>query len=158
MNNKRNLNEMPAQDPSTQMAINVLLVYQLLGLTTNEIAHATKIPLDEVQNLMHGSDYQTTFEEIFRELINVNSNSIKAKIADYANKAMDNIIELAENADKDIVKLKANQDVLDRAGFSPDTLYNAGGSADDADMLKIVIESGDKDKTSVNIDLGRRKK
>lgn len=155
IHNRRNLNELPSTDLSTQMAINVILGFQLLGLTPNEIAHATKIPLDEVQNLMNGSEYQNTFEDIFRELISVSSNSLRAKIADYANKATDNIIELAETADKEIVKLKANQDILDRAGFGAEQLYgkNAAETADEGDVLKIVIENGDTNKTKIDINL-----
>lgn len=157
IHNKRNLNDMPCSDPSTQMAINVIMMYHLLGLTPNEIAHVTKIPLDQVQDIQWGTDYQNTFELLFAELINVNTNSVKAKIAAFSSEAVDNIITLANEADKDIVKLKANQDILDRAGFAAEQLYD-NGSADDADVLKIVMENDGGQKTSVEINLKGAKK
>lgn len=161
VSSRRNMNEMPANDPSTQMAINVILMYSLMGLTENEIHHITNLPLTEIQNLKHGTDYQTTFEYIFKELINVNSNSIQATLAGYASKAIDQIIELAEDKSgevKDIVRLKANQDLLDRAGLSPDNIYGNGASTDDSDMLKIVIEGASPaQSTNIKINLNRKK-
>lgn len=155
--NKRSLGELPSADLPTQTAIMAILGYQLIGLTANEISHALKIPLDEIQNIQFSTDYQNTFELIFGELINVNSNSIKAKIADFAASAVDNIITLANEADKDIVKLKANQDILDRAGFAAENLYGES-TADEADILKIVMESDSGVQTKVTLDLGKRKK
>lgn len=157
INNKRNLNDMPCSDPSTQMAINVIMMYHLLGLTPNEISHVTKVPLDQVQDIQWGVDYQNTFELIFAELISVNTNSVKAKIAAFSSEAVDNIITLANEADKDIVKLKANQDILDRAGFAAEQLYESS-SADDSDVLKIVMENDTGTKTSVEINLKGSKK
>lgn len=155
---RRNMNDMPCVDANRQMALNVILVYSLLGLTDNEISHLSKIPVTEIENLRFSSDYQVTFEMLFKELISVNSTSIKARLSDYATRAVDNIIELAETADKDIVKLKANQDVLDRAGLSADTLFNDDNNTDD-DTLKIVIDNGTggQANTNININLkGRR--
>lgn len=161
IHNRFNMNELPAHELNEQHAINAILVYQLHGLTLQEIAYILRIDPTTVQNIMHSSDYQITFENIFRELINVNSNSIRAKIADYSTKAMDNIIELAETADKDIVKLKANQDLLDRAGYGPEQMYGRNGekSQDDDDILKIVVEGTDtRQKTEVSLNLkGLRK-
>lgn len=154
---RRNMNDMPSVDPNRQMALNVILVYSLLGLTDNEIAHLTKIPLNEIENLKFGSDYQITFEMLFKELISANSNSIKAKLAGYATEAVDQIIQLAQDADKDIVRLKANQDILDRAGITGDALFADENDADD-DTLKIVIDSGSGGQTSTNININLKGK
>lgn len=156
INNVRNIKEIPcAQDPSYQTAINAVLVYHLIGLSENETAHLLRIPFEEVQNIRHSSDYQVTFEMVFSELISASSNSIRAKLADYSTKAVDQIIELAENADKDIVKLKANQDILDRAGFSPENIF--GDSQGDDDDLKIIIDNGAAGGGTVNINIkGKR--
>ena len=43
----------------------------------------------------------------------------KAQLRDYAPKAISQIQNLAENAESENVKLKANADLLDRAGWKP---------------------------------------
>lgn len=154
---RRSAQEMPT-DIRTQTALNVVLVYSLLGMTENEIAHATNTSLDNIRELRKLPAYQETFEMLFAEILSVNSSSIQAKISSFATEAVENVMSLARDAKKEIVKLKANQDVLDRAGLHPETLYGKNAVDDGIGSLKIVIQDGEDKNVSVDIDMkGKRR-
>ena len=44
---------------------------------------------------------------------------VQEALQDYSKQALDNIKDLAENADNENVKLSANKDILDRSGNTP---------------------------------------
>ena len=157
-------------DAQTQTIINAILMYQLLGVSTNEIAHVLNTTSSEVSRVMALSAYQETFAMMFNELLSVNSDSLQARMAHYAANAIDNVFELAgkkgqrvtkvdddgqkyvteEYAVPPIVVLKANQDILDRVGLAPDVLF--GKTAQNAaPQLEIVITSGSDVKTDIKI-------
>lgn len=153
--NKRSVGDLPASDRSQQTAINAILGYQLLGLTYIEIAEVLKLDPNTVQNLQHSAEYQTTFEEIFNELLSTHSNSLRARIAAFATEGVDNMVELARTAKKEVVKFKANEDLLNRAGLNAEQLYGST-NGDDGDALKIVIEDGGSGNTTkVEVDLSK---
>ena len=68
---------------------------------------------------------------------NLNKPNIQALIESYAEKAAQNIYELANNAEGEPVKLSANKDILDRAGFKP-------------------IEKSESKTTNINIDIKKQ--
>jgi LPS O-antigen subunit length determinant protein (WzzB/FepE family) len=157
INSRRNVKELPSNDPGTQTAINAILMYQLLGLTQNETANILRIDLNTIQNIMLGSEYQMTFEMIFNEVINANSNSLQATLGRHAHSAIAQLVHLHKNAESEMVQLKASQDIADRAGLSSDTLYGKNSSSEE-DTLKIVItDANDEEKTKISIDLNRKR-
>lgn len=154
---KRNPNELPS-DGSVQKAINVILVYHLLGLTENETAHLLGVDLQQVRDIKELPAYQETFEAMHGEIISANSNNIQARIQSYASNAVTRVASLMDEADKDIVKLKASQDILDRSGMSADTLYGKN-NGDSVDGFKIVVQDAEEDgKKSIEIDIGMKGK
>jgi hypothetical protein len=157
INNRRSIADLPCTDVGEQTAINAIMIYQLLGLTPIEIGGALKLPVAVIQDIQHGSDYQNTFEEVFNELINTHSHSIKAKVAAFATTAVDNMITLASKAKNENARVKANQDLLDRAGFSSEVMHG-GNHSDEGDALKIVIEDSGGTSTRVEVDLSKVRK
>jgi len=153
---RRSIKDLPA-DPKLQTAINAVIVYHLLGMTDNEISSVTSIPLEDVLRVKNDIAYQETYEVLFHEFVSVNSNSLQSKIAAYAGDALDNVIKIAENSKHDLAKLKANQDLLDRAGLHPETLFGKNKQDDGFDALKIVITDGrDDEPTKVDINVTRK--
>lgn len=156
INTKRNPNELPSNDLNTQTAINAILMYHLLGLTQNEIAHILRLDLTTIQNIMMGSDFQMTFEMLFNEIISTNSTSLQATLARHAHSAINQLVHLHKNAESEMVQLKASQDIADRAGLSTDTLYGKSSGGEE-DTLKIVIQDADdQPKTNISINLKRK--
>lgn len=152
----RNMNEMPSTDPSTQTALNAILMYHLLGLTENEIAHMLRIEVVVVQNLMASSDFQATWEMIFHEIISINSGSLQATLSAHAHGAIERIVDLSKQSKHEMVKLKANQDLADRAGLHHDTLYGKNATNEEDSSLKISFVK-ENDKESIEIDISRGK-
>lgn len=154
---RRTVKDLPASNTKLQTAINVVIVYQLLGLTDNEISYITSIPLEDMPRIKNDPAYQETFDILFGQMISVNTNSLQSKIAHYAGEALDNVINIAGNSKHEMAKLKANQDILDRAGLHPETLFGKNKQDDGFDSLKIVIQTDDDKETKVDVDLSRSK-
>lgn len=155
---RRTAKELPATDPNTQTAINAVLVYQLLGMTDNEISFITHISIEDIHRIKKLDAYQETFDILFHEFISVNSNSLQSKIASFAGEALDHVMDIARDSKHELAKLKANQDILDRAGLHPETLFGKNKQDDGFDSLKIVFQDGEDNKTKVDIDLKRGSK
>lgn len=154
----RSVNELPCSDTSTQTAINAIMMYHLMGLTQNEIAFLLKLDVVVVQNLMYGSEFQDTFEIVFNEMISVNSNSLQATIGKLAHSAINQIAELHVKSKNDMVRLKASQDLADRAGLDPEVLYEKKSNSNDEGFKVVVVEENDGGhKTSISIDVGKKR-
>lgn len=153
---RRSMTDLPA-DPKSQTAINVVLMYSLLGLTENEIAFAIGAPLDDVKRLRLLPTYQETFDMLFDEMITINSSSMQAKIAAFAPKALENMMHIANKAENENAKMKANADLMDRAGLHHETLFGKNSIDDGFGSLKIVIQDGIEAKTNIEVNVGRRK-
>ncbi len=77
----------------------------------------------------------------------------KAQLQGYAPKAISQIQNLAENAESENVKLKANADLLDRAGWKPidkqeitetSAIENMSDEEIEAELAAILASSGQK--------------
>lgn len=157
ISSQRNMNEMPSTDPGTQTAINAIMVYYLLGLTHNEIAHMIRIDVVTVQNIIESSDFQATFEMVFNELISINSTSLQATIGKYAHTAIDKLTGLMTHAKSEMVQFKAAQDIADRAGLDPEALFGKNASQEDQGFKVTILEEDSSKRTEVEINIkGRR--
>lgn len=152
---RRSMPDLPAE-PKLQTAIIVVLNYSLFGLSDNEIAHAIGHSMDDVRKLKEHPAYQETFELLFHEMINSNSSSMLARIHKFAPKALQNLFNLADSAENDHARLKANESILDRSGLHFETLHGKATS-ESLDGLKIVIQDGDDAKPR-NIDIEIKKR
>lgn len=158
---RRSVKELFAE-PKTQTVLNAVLLYSLLGLTPNEIAFILDTDVRDVHHIIDLPAYQETFEAMFREIISANSNSLQARISAYAANAVENVMDLAsvENDDESvpaIVKLKANQDILDRSGLSTDALFGKGSQEDSSNTLQIQIVEAADSHTNININVGKKR-
>lgn len=153
---RRSIKDFPTTSIN-QRAINVVLVYSLLGMTENEIAHDLGTPLESIRQLRTSPAFQETFEMLFEEMISVSSNSMQAKIAAFAPKALENMMNLASEAENENAKVKANQDLMDRAGLHHETLYGKNSADDAFGSLKIVISDAEESKTTIDVNIGKKR-
>lgn len=158
---RRSVKELFAE-PQTQTVLNAVLLYSLMGLTPNEIAFILNTHVEDVHHIIDLPAYQETFEALFKEIISANSNSLQARISAYAANAVENVMELADVSNDDenvpaIVKLKANQDILDRSGLSTDALFGKGAQEDSSNTLQIQIVEAADSHTNININVGKKK-
>lgn len=153
--NRTTIADMPAE-AKLQTAINCVIVYQLLGLSENEISHIIHVPLEDIKRIKNHIAFQETFDILFHEMVNVNSNSLQSKIAAFAGDALNNVMTIARESKHEIAKLKANQDILDRSGLHPEHLFGKHKTDEGFDSLKIVIQDGEDQKMNVDIDIKRK--
>ena len=153
----RDIRDMPSSDPATQHAIACILFYRLAGMTNVQIAAALKISHTDVEELWRSDELQESFEIIFGELINAHSDSLQAKIAHATHSAFNRVVELSEEADKDIVSLRAAQDILDRGGIRHASMDKA--SEDSLDGLRIVFKTNNgQQRNDMEIEIGKKKR
>lgn len=165
----RSVREM-STDGQTQTVVNAVLVYHILGVSKNEMAHLLGTSGKEIDAIMQLNAFQETYEMLFHEFISTNSSSIQSRIAAYAGRAFDNLMDLADSKPKDFVLkddagnlvttqrydvnpmviMKSNEGILDRAGLSEETLYGKQAQSS-APQLEIVISSAEDVKTDVKI-------
>lgn len=103
-------------DAHVMNACAAVLGYTFLGISDREIQLALKIRADQLDKIREHEGYSQLFQAAMDELINVNSNSIQARIAGMTHSALTEVFTLAKGAKKEETKLSANKDILDRAG------------------------------------------
>jgi predicted transcriptional regulator len=161
-------------DAQTQTVVNAVLVYHILGMTKNEIAHHLGVTITDIEKIFELEAFQDTFHQLFTELLHTNSNSLQARIAAMAGKSLENLMDLAntkpvkvtrkDDADNEfetdhwsvppIVVMKSNESILDRSGLTPDILYG-NVQSDQEQGLEIEITTASDNKTNVKIKTGR---
>lgn len=171
---RRSSKELPAE-PQTQTVINAVLVYKLLGMSENEMSVRLGTDIKDILHVITLPAFQETFELLHGELLTANSNSLQARLASYAGRAIENVMDLADYKPEQevitddegnetvkenwkvpaIVVLKANQDVLDRSGLHPDTLFGKNAAQDEGNTLQIEIVTEQDNRTNINIKTGR---
>lgn len=150
---RRSFKELPT-DPKTQTAVIVVLIYSLLGLTENEIAHVINVDPSDVHQLKHHPAYQETFELLFFELIAANSNSLQAKIASMAPVALESLLEVMKDGKQEVARVRAADSVLDRSGLRAEELFEQKNDTG-FDSLKIIISDADDHKSNVEVNIER---
>lgn len=147
---RRNIKDLPAPTNIINGCAAVFM-YTILGVGDREIADTLGITTMQLEELRQHSAYIECFQTIVDELISSNSDAIQARIASYATKAVDNIFNIAETSEEDSLKLRANQDIADRAGVGAKQL--AERKIATQSTLRIMVIDEEK-SVSVNLDLG----
>jgi hypothetical protein len=164
-------------DPQTQTIVNAVLTYQLIGITTNEIAYHLGTTPEEVDKIKALPSYNDTWRMMFQTIISASSNSLQARLAAYAPKALENVMDLAdakpiritsedsagnkyEHDHYDvppIVIMKANDSILDRAGLSGELLFGEANEDSNSQLEIEIVSSGDN-KTNVKVNMNGNRK
>lgn len=138
---RRNMNELPAER-QLMNAIGVVFMLTLMGVGDREIADNLKTTVEEVNWIRHHGAYVECFNAVITEFINANSELLSARIAAYADTALDTVGKLASEGKKEETKLRASQDILDRAGVRPKDVAERSVVKND---LRIIIVEGDNE-------------
>jgi hypothetical protein len=139
---RRNMNELPAER-QLMNAIGVVFMLTVMGVGDREIADNLKTTVEEVNWIRHHAAYNECFNNVISEFVNANSELLAARIAAYADGALKTVGELATHGKKEETKLRASQDILDRAGVRPKDVAERAIVKND---LRIIIIEGDDDK------------
>ena len=118
------LDRTPEKDGKTQAGICAVVALRIMGLSIDDIAKLMGVTAHEIQDVVTMPATQRTFEMMFRGIINNNATTVQGKIAAYADRAVDTVVDLMSDEEvRDDVRLKAAQDILDRSGTHPDQFF-----------------------------------
>jgi hypothetical protein len=132
---KRSLADLPM--PAKEMnVVSVVCAYTLMGLSERDIATALNISVDRVERVKMLDAYSTVYDFVTKAIIDEEADDVRHLFAANAKKAAKNMVELADSSENDGVRLKANQDILDRAGHRPVDVVQIHGQLDST--LKVV--------------------
>jgi hypothetical protein len=139
---QRSAKELPAP-PQMMKAIACVFLLTTMGLTDREMASLLGISAGDVKSVKNSETYAECFNEVIGELISANSEMLSARLASYANGAVDRIAELSTGGKKEEVRLRASQDIADRAGIGVQRGINIGIGGGE-----LRIQYVDADKTA----------
>lgn len=149
---RRSMRELPA--PTGVMnAVSVVFVGTLLGLGDRELAENLRITIEQLQEIRQHTAYNEVFETILTELLNTNSDLIQSRLAAYSHNALTQIHQISSIGKQETNRLRASQDILDRAGHRPkdSNARNNPGS----NTLRIVYTDDQKQtRVEVNVNQG----
>lgn len=104
--------------PKEMNVVSVILSYVLFGLDNEDIATAVNVTVNQVELIKSSDAYKTMYEtavDTIRENDLDNIRSMFVKNSKAAARTVNNLMY----SDEDMIKLKAAQDILDRAGHRP---------------------------------------
>ena len=149
------IDKLPEPEKREQAVICAVIGARLMGLQAVDIAEVLATDLVTVEKIFKRAATQQSFEKIFQNIINSNSDTIQGRISSHANQAVDVMFELMTNKDiRDDVRFKAAQDTLDRSGTNADQFFHQKdphAQADDELRIVIMDDEGENEKVKVEI-------
>jgi hypothetical protein len=152
------LDNLPEPDKQQQSVIAAVIGLRLLGLDTVTIADVMGASLPQIQSIVKLPATQVTFEKLYQNVINVNSDLIQGRVASHMHRAVDTVVDLMNDIDtRDDVRLKAAQDILDRGGTNADQFFNDEVQSNQSDDELLITITNEKDKESkVTVDIKKK--
>lgn len=142
---KRTVADLP-DVPNTMNPINVVLTYQLFGLSVQQIAIATKLPVEQVAAIQQHDAYETMRSAIVENLVSASTDEVTRILQDGRRKAATKMVRLVDSQDDELA-LKASSAVMTHAKSQ-----EAGTNEDDE--LVIVIKRKSDGIPNINIGIG----
>lgn len=115
---RKRLIDLPAP-PSQMNGVAVLISYSLLGLSDEEIAIALSLTQEQVGRIKMSDVYTSVRAEIVSAILKNDTDDVRHMFVQGSKTAATAVINMISTADDEKVRLKAAQDVLDRAGHRP---------------------------------------
>lgn len=114
---RHRIDELPIQDGKMN-TISVVLCYYMYGLSLHDISLITKIPIEQIQNIVMLPAFSEMMSNVTKSIIENDTNNVRDFIAQQSKKAASKITEIMETAPAKYA-LAAAQDILDRSGQRP---------------------------------------
>jgi hypothetical protein len=112
-----NVADLPA-DPRALNTVGIVYVYYMLGLADHDIADCTGLRLDQVEHIKGMQLFERLGSMIITNAGKIAQADTRARIEQMSSVALDAIEDIIDDREVEAsVKLRASQDMLDRAGF-----------------------------------------
>lgn len=114
---RHKIDELPIQD-SKMNTISVILSYYLFGLNTYDISVMTKIPEDQIKNIIMLPAFDEMVQKVTKAILEKDTDDVRNFISQQSKKAATKVVQIMETAPAKYA-LAAAQDLLDRSGHRP---------------------------------------
>ena len=111
---RHRIDELPLQDGKMN-TISVVLSYYLFGLTNNDISIITKIPIEQINNIIMLPAFSEMMDKVTKSIIENDTENVRDYIQKNTKKAAEKVMQIMETAAPKYA-LEAAKDILDRGG------------------------------------------
>jgi hypothetical protein len=145
---RRYLDDLPV--PAHQCsAVALVASLTVFGLNATDIAYATKTTEDIVDQIRETEAYYKYIEGLLANIREHDTNKVRKKINESAEKAAKRITELVSSGDEKVA-LGASREVLDRHGSESGVATGGGKSSG---LVIRIIDDRDNPHTKVKVDI-----
>lgn len=142
--------------PPRQMnIISVILMYSMVGMLEHEIALATGITVDQVNQIRTSQAYNTMYNTVSKNIIEQDMDDVREVIKRHSIRAVEKVVEIMEESD-DKNSLKAAQDVLDRAGHRPADIVQHMHNVNGGLKIEFIQKKNENALPVINIEHGEQ--
>ena len=143
------VNPMRLEDlPSTPKIMNAtcaIVSYKLLGLPDRDICDALGCRPDQLDDILNGEVYKTTYDRVIESFLNGQKQNAKDILANGVVQAATELVKIVKNSKNEANRLKAAESVLNRNGVSDEASNGMSGG------LTIKIIKDTKAEISINM-------
>lgn len=145
--NKR-LADLPSL-PAQMNTMSVVLTYSLWGLVDQDIAIATGLTIEQINNIRAQDVYHKLKSDLLDQIKAADEDKVRSAINQNSERAINRVTELM-NSDDEKVALKASTDILDRAGHRPADIVEHRHMLSDTFKIEIIRKT-DKEVPMIDI-------
>lgn len=148
-----NAADLPAA-PRSITSVGIVWLYFMLGLSDHDIADATGMRMDQIEHIKGLQLFERIGKSIIDNAAKLHDDDIRTRLVVMSSKALDNIADIANDARVDAaVKLRASQDVLDRAGFGARQIHEHNVKMSGGLVIKYIDDTeSSKPVPTIDID------
>ena len=132
--------------PSTVKVMNAtcaIIGYKLLGLPNRDICDALGCRPDQLDDILNGEVYQSTYDKVIASFVNGQKENAKDILADGMLNAASELVKIVKNSKNEANRLKAAESVLNRTGISD----GSGSNGMQGLTIKIIKDTKSDDIT-----------
>lgn len=149
-----NVVDLPA-DPRALNTVALVYVYYMLGLADHDIADCTGLRVDQIEHIKGMQLFDRVASTIVVNAGKLAQADVRARIEQMSNTAVSAIEDIIDDAEVDAaVKLRASQDILDRAGFGAKQIHEHNHKLSGGLTIRYIDDTEDT-KSVPTIDIDR---
>lgn len=149
INTKKKLADLPAP-PQEMNTISVVASYTLLGIDDKEIAIATGLTTNQIDNIKVNKAYEEFIEHIIESLKENDLDTVRGLISSNSLRSAERIGELIESRNEAIA-LKASEANLDRDGFRPADVVEHRHKLEGGMTIEIIKKDLTQEKPLIDV-------
>lgn len=150
---RTNIVDLPA-DPKAVTTSAVVWMYYMLGLSDHDIADATGLTLPQIEHVKGLKLFDQLTDRVTRNMAVLVEQDMQGRISRMSGKALDSIEDIIDDGEVDAaIKLRASQDMLDRAGFSPKQIIEHKHKVEGGLIIKYIEDEQDNTSSVPAVDI-----